>query len=281
MIILILSCGLASHSEPVYEKLLDEGDYFRACGEYKRYKYQNQITDTADYYLSVASIYALSNHNEISLSMLEKGFSYQSMEEQLEDEALIRSYISFTEGSFSEAIFEYEDFASNEDTLLKSLKLIRSLVLKDDTLLYDFLPDSLKKDISIYSRIDIKNPMFAHSLSALPGLGEIYAGDYMLAARDILITGAVSALGVLALMKNKDNFTIDDIEFTSSYFKSRDYVLAYLIYSSLVVRFQNGSKVNAEAACEKKNNEIYAKYLTPLHTFIDSMYRLRLREIIR
>ncbi|MDD3803564.1 MAG: hypothetical protein PHW02_04140 [bacterium] len=261
--------------------MLEDNDYYRACGEYKRYKFEEGITDTAGYLISTASMYALGHYNEISLSILDKVFSYESSERQLRDEALVRSYIAFSEGSFSEAIFEYEDFAVEEENLLSSLMLIRSLVLKDGEFPFDFLPDSIKKSISLYNRIDIKNPLLAYSLSAVPGLGEIYAGDYIAALRDGLITGAVTALGIMALLKNKDDFSFDKIEFTSSYLKTRDYVLAYVIYTSLIVRFQNGSKVNAEAAAEKHNNEIYAKYLTPLHSYIDSIYRDRIIQIIK
>lgn len=213
--------------------------------------------------------------------MLDKSFNYTENDSQAASEALIRSYSAFTSGSFSEALFEYEDYASQTDTLLMSVKLLRSLVLKDDTLDYSFLPDTIRRNISIYSRIELKSPLLAYSLSAIPGLGEIYAGDYSSAFRDITINLASTALAALAFLKNKDSFAIDDFELSSSYFKSRDYLLTYLIYSSLIVRFQNGSKVNAEAAAERYNNELYKKYLTPLHGFIDSIYRERVKRAIK
>ena len=281
MIILTLFSALNSHSEDAYKALLNESDYFRACGEYKRYKFQQGISDTAEYYLSTASIYALSKHNEISLNILDKAFTYINSDEQMMSDALIRSYIAFTEGSFSEAIFEYEDFSGENDTLKSSLVLIKGLVLKDTIPSYSYLPDNIKKEIDIYKRIDLKNPLFAFSLSIFPGLGEAYAGYYLSAARDFMITNSMTAIMILAFLKNKNSFSIDKIEFTSDYFKSRDYVLTYLIYSSLVQRFQNGSKTNAEFAAEKYNSELYKKYLTPLHAYIDSIFRIKLKEIVK
>jgi hypothetical protein len=281
LIILLLCLALNSYSEAAYKELLNEGDFYRACGEYKRFKFNNGIEDTADYYLTVASIYALSKRNESSIAILDKGFTYESSEEQMKNEALIRSYLSFLSGSFSEAIFEYEDFSDGSDTLLMSLKLIRSLVLKDDTLPFEYLPDSIKKQIEIYNRIDLKNPLLASSLSAIPGLGEAYAGDYVAATRDFMLTTSVTVLAVMAFLKNKDSFTFDKPEFSSSYFKTRDYLLTYLIYSSLVVRFQNGSKTNSELSAEKYNTEIFKKYLVPLHSYIEGIYRTRMLKIIK
>lgn len=260
--------------------MLDEEDYFRACGEYKRYKFEQGITDTSEYYLSIASIYSLSKHNEAALYFLDKAFSYISNDEQMKEEAIIRSYISFKEGSFSEAIFEYEDFA-DDDTLLSSLTLIKGLVLGDSISSYNYLPNSIRSEIDIYRKNKLKKTLFAFSLSAIPGLGEMYAGDYLSSVRDFIITNGVTVLAVLAFLKNKDSFSFDKFEFTGQYFKSRDYVLTYFIYSSLIVRFQNGSKLNAEASAEEYNNELHKKYLTSLHSYIDSLYTAKLLEIIR
>lgn len=281
MIILLLCLALNSYSEAAYKELLKESDFYRACGEYKRFKYNNGIEDTADYYLSVASIYALAKRNEAAIAVLDKGFTYENSEEQMKNEAMIRSYLSFLSGSFSEAIFEYEDFSDENDTLLMSLKLIRSLVLKDDTLPYKYLPDSIKKQIANYNRIDLKNPLLASSLSAIPGLGEAYSGDYLAATRDFMLTTSVTILAVLAFLKNKDSFSFDKPEFSSSYFKARDYLLTYLIYSSLVVRFQNGSRTNSELSAEKYNTDIFRKYLVPLHSYIEEIYRTRILKIIK
>lgn len=284
LILIILFSALFLNSETVFRKLLAEKDYFRAAGEYKKLAFENGKAGTASYYLDLAAIYALSEFTETADSMYEKATYLIESDSELVRLAYINSYLSFRRGGFTEAIFDIEDYAGEDDTLLKSVSLLRQCVTdnkKIDTI-YEFLPDSVRRSVNRFRRITLRDPMMGIMMSSIyPGLGEMYSGDNLGAMRDFIVYTAFLGATIYALIKNRQSFSIDPVEGSWDYIKNRDWVLVFFLYNSFIARFQNGSKVNAEDDADRYNRKKYEQYLTGLYDFTDSAYRRKIEGDFR
>jgi len=271
------------NSEQVLRTLLQEGDYYRSAGEYKRAAFELGIKDTAVYYLDLAAIYSLSEFPDIADSMYEKATYFVDSEENLKKLALINSYLSFKKGAFSEAIFDIEDYVNPKDTLIEALTLLRQCVKENKKveIIPEFLPDSIKRSVNHFRKLTLKDPMMGIMMSSVyPGFGEIYAGDNAAAIRDFSVYTVFLGVTVYALLKNRASFSVDPIDLTMDYLKKRDWVLVLFLYNSFVARFANGAKVNAEEAADGYNKKKYEKYLTGLYNYVEKHYRERVMTSI-
>ncbi|MEO0289497.1 MAG: hypothetical protein ABIN00_07665 [candidate division WOR-3 bacterium] len=283
IVILILFFSLTILSNETYlEKLVLEGDYYRAVEEFKRVYFISGDEKDCRYYLKIGSLYALSGYDTFSFKYLDLLSEVDLSEECFLYDGLVRSFLSFKRGDFYSAIFEIEDFQDQGlDTLKILLELINKSVKKEKLEIPDFLDDSIKNDLKSYEKMRLKSPELSMILSSLvPGLGELYSGNVSMAFRDFTITTFSNILLVYSFLKNPQSFYIDRFEFSKEFFKSRDYFLTLFIYSSLVTRFQNGSKNNAYKLAEKKNEEIQKKYLTRLYYLIENIYRKKIVNFV-
>lgn len=269
-------------NETYFEKLILEEDYYRAVEEYKRIYFKSGVEKDCTYYLKVGSLYALSGYDTFSFKYLDLLSEVDLLDECFLYDGLIRSFLNFKRGDFYSAIFEIEDFQDQGlDTLKILLEIINKSVKKEKFEIPDFLDDSIKNDLKLYESINLKSPELAMVLSSfIPGLGELYSGNISMALRDFAITTLSNIFFVYSFLKNPKTFHIDRFQFSQEFFKSRDYFLTLFIYSSLVTRFQNGSKSNAYKLAEKKNEEIQRKYLSGLYYSIENFYRNKIVDFV-
>ncbi|MEJ5306959.1 MAG: hypothetical protein WHT27_01500 [candidate division WOR-3 bacterium] len=283
IVILILFFSLIILSNETYfEKLVLEGDNYRAVEEFKRVYFKSHDEKNCSYYLKIAALYALSGYDTFSFKYLDLLSEVDISDESFVYDGLVRSFLSFKRGDFYSAIFEIEDFQDQGlDTLKILLELINRSVKKEKVEIPVFLDDSIKKDLESYEKVRMKSPELSMILSSLvPGLGELYSGNFSMAFRDFTITTFSNILLVYSFLKNPQSFYVDRFELSKEFFKSRDYFLTLFIYSSLVTRFQNGSKGNAYKLAEKKNEEIQRKYLTRLYYSIENVYRKKIVDFV-
>ncbi len=283
LIVIILFSVLIIHSEELYQKFLDEGDYYRAVGAYKEYAFKNNLTDSSSYYLNIAAIYAMSDFINIADEMYMRASYEVNTKEDLKYASLINSYLLFRNAYYDNAIMELKAFIPESDTLLSSLEFMAEMISKEDKIYFvpKFLPDSVFQDLEKYITISLKDPQFAIIWSNfIPGLGELYAGDYVHAIRDFTINTIVMGLTVYALLKNRRDFSIDPFHLTWDYFKTRDWILVYFLYSTFVTRFKNGSMINSEKATLDYNEKLYKEYLTRFYNYIDSLFKKRIMVFI-
>ena len=279
----MLCSTLFLNSEQVFQKLLQEGDYYRSAGEYKRAAFDNGIKDTAVYYLDLAAIYSLSDFTDIADTMYEKATYFVDSEENLRKLVLINSYLSFRNGAFSEALFDIEDYMQPGDTLIEALTLLRQCVKENKKveIIPEFLPDSIKRSVNHFRKLTLRDPIMGIMMSSIyPGLGEVYAGDNVTAIRDFTVYTVFLGVTVYALLKNRASFSVDPIALSLDYILKRDWVLVLFLYNSFVARFANGAKVNAEEAIDSYNKKKYEKYLTGLYNYIEKHYRERIVSAI-
>lgn len=264
--------------------MIEENDYYRAAGAYKEYAYNNGIEDTAQYYLNLTAIYALSDFSDIAEDMYSTASYHIDEQSEIKTSALLRSYIVFSKSYFSDALFELESFFPQDDTLTASLKFFVDMLNKEDKvyLVPRYLPDSIKRDIEAYMKISLKDPMFAVAMSSIyPGLGEMYAGDPVVAIRDFTVSTLFIAATGYAFVKNRSAWHIDTPELSWDYMKSRDWVLVYALYSFFVGRFKNGATANAEEIAYQYNEDIYKEYLSGLQSYIDNLYRKAILDYLK
>ncbi len=282
-IIIILFSQLIIHSESLFLSLMDEGDYYRAVGAYKEMKFTNGIEDSALYMLDIAAIYALSDFTDISESMYKQASFQIRNKEQLQYASLINSYLLFKTAYYDNALMELKTFRQYDDTLIVSLEFLSEMTVKEDRIYFipELLPDSVKSVLEKYLEISLKNPQTAITWSSiLPGLGELYNNDYINAVRDFTVTSLFTALTAYALIKNRQNFSIDPISLSWDYVKSRDWILVYFLYSTFVTRFKNGSMINAQEAAIEYNESLFNQYLTGLFNYIDTLYKIRILDYL-
>ncbi len=279
LIVIFLFLVLIIHSEELYQKFLDEGDYYRTVGAYKEYAFNNNLTDSSSYYLNIAAIYAMSDFINIADEMYRKASFKVNTKDDLKYASLINSYLLFRNAYYDNAIMELKAFIPESDTLLSSMEFMAEMINKEDKIYFipEFLPDSVLKDLEQYITISLKDPQFAIAWSNfIPGLGELYAGDYGHAIRDFSINTIVTGLTIYAFLKNRRNFSIDTPDFTWDYFKTRDWVLVYFLYSTFVTRFKNGSMINSEKVTLDYNEKLYKEYLTKFYNYIDGLFKKRI-----
>ncbi|HAF07325.1 MAG: hypothetical protein XD76_0213 [candidate division TA06 bacterium 32_111] len=276
IIILILFFSLTILSEENYfTKLLNEKDYFRAIGEFKRIYFEKGYEKNCKYYLKISSLYALSGYDTFSFKYLDLLTEVDLSESCFVYDGVVRSYLNFKRGDFNSAIFEIEDFKTDGvDTLMLLLDFLKKNVYKESVKILDFLDDSIKNDLKGYQKVKLKSPEFSFALSSfLPGLGEFYSGYPSFALRDFLLTTFSNILFLYSFFKDPKGYKLEKFELSLDYFKNRDYFLTLFIYSSLVSRFQNGSKSNAYTLALKRNEEIRKKYLTKLYNLVEKKYQ--------
>ncbi len=278
--ILLLSLNIIS--EPVYKALVEEGDYYRAAGEYKAYAFYSGIEDSAEYYLHIAAIYSLSDFQDMALKYSNKASMYANSEEQLNMLSMINAFLYFKDARYREAIFEME-MTVDSSTLTGDMVFFREMINKETKKYFvpEHLPEAIQSDLNLYLKKDLKDPMHATMLSSLyPGIGEFYAGDYVSAIRDFTVTTMFVGLSAYAFLKNRNAYTIDKIEFTGNWFKNRDWVLFYVIYSTFVARFFNGARTNSEEAAYTYNEKLYSTYLKPYHQYIIDIFTKRIVDYL-
>ncbi len=283
LIVIILFSLLIIHSEELYQKFLNEGDYYRAVGAYKEYAFKNNLVDSSSYYLNIAAIYAMSDFINIADEMYMKASYEVNTKEDLKYASLINSYLLFRNAYYDNAIMELKAFMPESDTLLGSLEFITEMINKEDKIYFipEFLPDSVLQDLEKYITISLKDPQFAIIWSNfIPGLGELYAGNYVHAIRDFSINTIVTGLTVYALLKNRRDFSLDPFHLTWDYFKTRDWVLVYFLYATFVTRFKNGSMINSEKVTLDYNEKLYKEYLTRFYNYIDNLFKKRIMTFL-
>lgn len=283
IIILTLFFSLIILSEENYFiKLLQEKDYYRAITEFKKLYFEKGYEKDCKYYLKISSLYALSGYDTFSFKYLDLLTEVDLSESCFVYDGVVRSYLNFKRGDFNSAIFEIEDFETEGiDTLKLLLNFLKKNVNKESVEILDFLDDSVKIDLKDYEKVKLKSPEFSFALSSfIPGLGEFYSGYPSFALRDFLITTFSNILFVYSFFKDPKGYKLEKFEFSADYFKNRDYFLTLIIYSSLVSRFQNGSKSNAYTLAEKRNEQIRKKYLSKLYNIIEKKYQEILIDFI-
>ncbi|MFO8061438.1 MAG: hypothetical protein R6U31_00765 [bacterium] len=276
--------NLIINSSHLHLKLIEEKDYYRAAGAYKEYAYNNGIDDTAQYYLNLTAIYALSDFSDIAEDMYSTASYHIDEHSEIKTSALLRSYIVFSQSYYSDALFELESFFPEDDTLMASLKFFVDMLNKEDKvyLVPQYLPDSIKRDIDAYMKVSLKDPVFAVAMSSIyPGLGELYAGDYTEAIRDFTVSTVFIAATGYAFLKNRNAWNIDRPEMSWDYMKTRDWVLFYALYSFFVGRFKNGAVANAEEIAYEYNEDVYEEYLSGLRDYIDNLYRRAILDYLK
>lgn len=281
LIILLLFLCLNLTSEPVYKALVSEGDYYRAAGEFKRYSFEQGIEDSADYYLHLAGIYALSDFQDMAMKYSNKASVHANTDEQLNMLSMINAYMYFKDARYREAVFEME--MTSDTIVLEDLKFFREMINKDIKKYFipEHLPDHVKADLTEYLKKERKDPMHAMMLSSVyPGIGEAYAGDYLAAVRDFTVTTAFVGISAYALLKNRNSFAIDKPEFSMAWVKSRDWVLFYVIYSTFVARFFNGARTNSEEAAYMYNENLYRTYLKSYFDYISDIFNKRIIDYL-
>lgn len=270
---------LIIHSEPLYKSFIEEGDYFRAVGAYKEMSFYEGIGDTAEYYLNIAAIYAMSDFTDIADEMYSKASLRIRTKEHLKYASLINACILFKTAYYDNALMELKTFRADDDTLIESLQFLADMTVKEDKIYFipAFLPDHIQTELEEYLQKSLKNPAIALAWSNLiTGAGEFYSGDYINAVRDFTITSLVTGLTVYAFLKNRRDFSLDTPEMSWNYIKTRDWILVYFVYSTFLSRFRTGSLINAEKAAIQYNNTLYEQYLTGLHEYVDSLFMDRL-----
>lgn len=270
---------LTIHSEPLFKSLIEEGDYYRAVGAYKEMRFNEGIKDTAQYYLDIAAIYAMSDFTGIAEEMYSRASLRVRTKEHLKYASLINAYILFKTAYYDNALMELKTFRAEDDTLIESLQFLSDMTVKEDKIYFipEFLPQGIKHDLELYMQQSLRNPAAAAAWSNLiPGAGEFYSRDYLNAVRDFTITALVTVLTGYALLKNRQNFTLDPLEMSWDYVKTRDWVLVYFMYFTFLSRFTTGSMINAQKAALAYNERMFEQYLTGLHGYVDSLFDSRL-----
>ena len=196
-------------AEPGFaDSLFNEGDYFRAITEYKRYLYTYPDTPAAARaQLNIARSYLLAERWQDGETALQQVIDKYAGSTEAEIAHILHMESAFKQGKLSLVVQPTQTTAPTHLSLLDQQQRLRiwSLAYQGDYSLassFDLTGPGrpTQEDLHHLEQLPLKSPALAGTLSAiLPGSGQLYAGRYREAGLALLLNAAFLAGGLQAI----------------------------------------------------------------------------------
>jgi tetratricopeptide (TPR) repeat protein len=209
MLVLFPTVSLADATSPGFaDALFDEGDYFRAITEYKRFLYEHPDAAAAPRArLNIARSYLHGERWEKATAALDHVIATSTPSAQADLAQLLLLECAFKQGKYTWVASRSEHPAGHTPQLLDRQQNLRlwALAYQGDystALAFAATPntDLTAADLNRLQQLPTKSPALAGSLSAIiPGSGQLYAKRYKEAGLALLLNAAFIAGGLQAI----------------------------------------------------------------------------------
>ena len=262
---MILFCGAYVFAEDkvlgLAEHLFDSGNYEEAITEYKRFIFFNPKSHSVSYaYYKIGMAYGNEGKWKESINTLHQSIQTAPNDSIRNEREIALAIVLIGSGSYNAAKFQLlriESFTQFQ-TLKRKAAFFRGIVAlylykweeaKEAFRVY-FNHDSVNKSplaitvdslLSSAQALNYKSPKLAKLLSTLlPGLGQIYAGDWRSGINALAINLVTGYLLVNSIIK-------------------ADYFDAFMTYFPIFIRYYYGNRYRAEKIAQNYNDRLNKK----------------------
>jgi len=203
------SVSLSCAAEPGFaDSLFNEGDYFRAITEYKRFLFDHPDSTIAPRaQLNIARSYLQAERWQDADTALQQVIETYPAAPEADIARTMRIESAFKQSNFSQAVQISDTTTLATLSLINQQQRLRIWALayqgkySEARLVSPNASDSLNtQDLQQLEQLPMKSPVLAGSLSALlPGAGQLYAKRYREAGLALLLNAAFIAGGVQAI----------------------------------------------------------------------------------
>lgn len=234
------------------ERLANEGKYYSAITEYKRYMFFNPECKSYALY-KIGILYRKMQEWQKAIDNLSESVSYEKDKKVAEEKRIILGTTLIASGNYNLArlefikVYEYSEFNMNRLRALYFSGIAEVYAYDWDSANESFRryysecdPSKIQKIESILDdvRNSYKSIRLAQIFSTIiPGTGQIYAGDMRNGINAFVLNGML-------------------IFFTINSLNKKDYKDALLISSVLLYRYYTGNIYHAGEAVRRYNNEV-------------------------
>lgn len=253
-LLLFLNTGAFDNIVPTADSLRANRFYDPAVTEYLRYLFFNPDCTAADeIYSSLGFCFAELEQWEHSLKAMDQAVSRAKSDSLIRHRRIDRAVVLMASGKFGEAQFDlmkashrssFKNITNRADILL----FLLTLMTNDWPTANQLYQDKIKQMLSSSDRLKIalqkaternyKSPSKAQLLSTLlPGLGQIYCGQWLDGLNALLLNGALAYM-------------------TINYLAAENYTGGILCFVFLFQRYYSGNRHRAYNTALEYNNHI-------------------------
>lgn len=253
------------------ERFFDSGNYEEAITEYKRFIFFNSQSDSVDYaYYKIGSAYRNQERWKESMDVLRQSIQTASNDSIRNEREIALAIVLIASGNYSIAEFQLLRIESFSPflTLKRKAAFFRGIAslyefkwkeAREAFRVY-FASDSIAKSpraaiivdslLSAAQDLNYKSPKLAKLLSTfLPGVGQMYAGDWHNGLNALAINSVTSYLLISNVIEG-------------------NYSGVFTIYLSLFLRYYYGNRYHAEKIAQDYNNRLNKKLAQNILEFL-------------